>query len=404
MKQIPSSLYDPRVSGVRANPYPHYSTLRENHPVYYNPALKKWMITRYDDVTKLMKDRKLSAQTATMRLPKNPALLWLVKPIASTLPHTMIYSDPPRHTVLRQIAAKFFTKQKIGEMESRIEEIAQRTLAEIKNPASFDLVSEFSFPFTARIIADLLGIPNDRLPFLGTHSTRIAKMVLGVSASPVTGLLAARSVASLIKYFRSLIQAKRAQPGNDLISALANSTEGPLSDDEIINLSVLLVIAGHETTKNLIGNSIYALLERPNLYDQLRANPETMEDAVEEFLRFDSSLQGVLRVTTDELELNGVKIPQGSPVLLMVGAANRDQTVFEQPDELRLARSPNAHCSFGAGVHFCLGAFLARLETRIGLNAILAKYPRLAQDGDDIEWATSITHRGLERLRLRSAP
>jgi cytochrome P450 PksS len=309
----------------------------------------------------------------------------------------MLDLDPPDHGRLRALVQKAFTPRLVEALGARVESIAESLLAE--NRAGMDLIRDYALPIPTTVIAEMLGVPaSDRSRF---H--RWSEGIVATSASPWSMLQAAPSVIAFLRYIRRLVAKRRSNPQDDLVSALVSAEEAGdrLDEDELVAMIFLLLVAGHETTVNLIGNGTLALLDNPSELRRLRSEPPLAPAAVEELLRFDGPLETATeRYAREETEIAGARIPRGSLVYAVLASANRDERRFSEPDRLDLSREPNRHLAFGLGIHYCLGAPLARLEGRIAFEVLLRRRPglRLTMDRAALRWKRGAVLRGLREL------
>jgi cytochrome P450 len=392
----------------KANPYPFYARLRAEAPVWRATLRDRrtaWLVTRYEDVARMLKDDtfakdKLNAMDPEQRS-KTPWVPGFLKP----LERNMLDLDDPDHVRLRALVSRAFTPRLIERLRGRIESLCEELLdameRERKRKGGTDLVAGYALPLPATVIAELLGVPaEDHAKFHG-WSNRL------VSVSSGRDILRALPAAlSFVRYLRNLVERHRADPEDDLITALIRAEEAgdKLSEDELLAMAFLLLVAGHETTVNLVASGTLALLEHPEQTERLRREPSLVKPAVEELLRYTSPVElATERYARQDTEIGGRRIPRGGLVLAVLGSANRDERHFEDPDALDLARDPNRHLAFGrGGVHHCLGAPLARMEGQIALNALLRRFPgaRLAMAPETLRWRRGLFLRGLERLPL----
>jgi pimeloyl-[acyl-carrier protein] synthase len=314
----------------------------------------------------------------------------------------ILFRDPPDHTRLRALVSAAFTPRIVQALAPRIADIAEGLLDEVEPTGSFDLIRDYAFPLPVIVIAELLGIPpQDRMRF------RDWSIALGAAidlrTSPDVYVAASEATGEVTAYLREIVAERRAEPREDLVSALiaAESEGGPLDEEELIAMCVLLLVAGHETTVNLIGNGVLALLRHPEQLELLRSRPDLYDGAVEELLRFDSSVQFTFRYAREDIELRGRSISRGEQVGLVLGSANRDPERFSDPDRLDVTRASLHHLAFGMGIHFCLGAPLARLEARLALETLFRRLPGLRLVEEPLRWRPGIGFRGLEALPLR---
>jgi cytochrome P450 len=386
------------------NPYRWLGELREAGPVQrvrMRGDLDTWVVTRYDDVLAAMSDSRLSSDPRTAReVFKDSAL---GDRFDDNAPLSLISSDPPDHTRLRRLVSRAFTARRVEQLRPRIQEIADALLDEMGPRGAADLVADYAFPLPVSVICELLGVPfADRLLFRRWSSALLA---IPVDEAAVAAVEDART--NLFEYLRKLIAVKRTERRDDLISDLIDAGDDQrVSDDELVSLAVLLLIAGHETTVNLIGTGVLLLLEHPDQLDLLRTDPALLPSAVEEFLRFDGPvMRGLLRYTLEDVEIGGVRIPAGQIVLPCIGAANRDPARFDRPDAMEVVRNGNSHVGFGHGIHFCLGAALARAEGAIAIGSLIRRLPdlALAVSADSLLRRRTFI-RGLEALPVRFTP
>jgi pimeloyl-[acyl-carrier protein] synthase len=380
-----------------ADPYPTYHRLRAEDPVHLSP-LGFWVLTRYEDVAAVLRDPRFAKEAMMAAVAKRFGIT------QGTFGLSMLDRDPPAHTRLRSLVSKAFTPKVVEAMRPHIQEIVDGLLARVAGAGSMDLIEEFAYPIPVMVICELLGVPvEDRERFKG-WSLDIARGLDAVML-PVDSEVAIRSGIArqgLIGYFRELIAARRASPRNDLLSALIAAEEAgdKLSEDELLASCILLLVAGHETTVNLIGNGMLALLRHPAELRQLREHPELITGAVEELLRYDGPVQRTGRMPSEDVTIGGRTIAKGEMVMPFIGAADRDPAQFPDPDRLDITRSENRHVAFGTGIHFCLGAPLARVEGQIAINTLLRRLPMLTLVTEKPEYRQSLTLRGLTALHV----
>ncbi|MCK2237360.1 MULTISPECIES: cytochrome P450 [unclassified Crossiella] len=345
-------------------------------PIKFPDGLTRHLVTRYADVRRVLGDPRFSSDlTDTVSQIQGPTAIVLQK-FQDLLGSSMLNVDPPDHTRLRKLVVRAFSAKRVDALRPRITELAEGLLDEVAGQSEIDLVAAFAFPLPVLVICELLGVPaQDR-----AHFSSLSHKMLAYLDSEQVILEAAAAVDGLVAYMAGLIEAKRAAPADDLISDLiAISEDGDrLSAEELVAMGVLLLNAGHETTVNLIGNGAVLLLQRPDVLERLRERPELVPAAVEEFLRLDGPVHpGLVRVATEDSEVGGVPVPAGSLLLLSTSGANRDPREFADPDRIDLDRPANPHLALGHGIHFCVGARLARLEGEIAFSALLRRFPKL---------------------------
>ncbi|MFZ5813962.1 MAG: cytochrome P450 [Bacillota bacterium] len=393
---------DPRSVEFAQNPYPTYAWLRREEPVYYIEPLKLYWVTRYADVSQVLTDPRFGKRNPTA--PQMPPLPPEYQKLAE-IPPSLILQDPPDHTRLRGLVSKAFTPKAVERLRGRIEAIAHELLDRVQGEGRMDLVADFAFPLPATVIAEMLGVPRDNLPRFHQWSRDFIRSG-DASQAHLPGVREAglKAQVEMAYFFEELARQRRAAPEDDMISALVQVEEQGerLSMGELVSTCILLLIAGHETTTNLIGNGVLTLLTHPEQLGWLRAHPEAMGTAVEELLRYESPVQRFGRFVQEDLELGGRELKRGAHVSVLFASANRDEAVFANPDELDLTRDPNPHLAFGKGIHFCLGAPLARIEGPVALRVLLERMPNLRLDPDSAyEWAPQTLVRGLRRLPVR---
>ena len=388
--------YNPLSDRMTQDPYPAYAALRARAPVHRSRLINAWLFTRHSDVDAVLRDhRNLNNDPRTGALSSRQRAM-----LPSSDEFTMLFLDPPDHTRLRELVNKAFTRKAVDALESRIRRVLRSLLDDIHDPAGFDLMQAVAQPLPVIVIAEMLGVPpEDRAQFKIWSHQRARLLEPTISAHErQAGESAAKAFDA---YFRSIIKARRAAPQDDIVSALVQAEdEGErLSEREMLNM--LLLIAGNETTTNLIGNGILALLRNPDQLQRLRDDPGVIPAAVEELLRFDAPVQVDFRRVLTDCEVNGFPVRKRDNLAVLLGAANRDPDVFENPDRLDVTRSGSSHLSFGRGIHHCLGAPLARLEGRIVLEMLLDRFSSISLLADHPLFRKSIVLRGLQSLPLR---
>ena len=393
MQQIKTpDLASPR---FKTNPYPFYARLRAEAPVYRIRLagwLPMWLVTRYDDVLTVLRDDRF-AKDYSHKMP------WIFRAIPRPLYRILLNVDPPDHTRLRILVNKAFTPRVVEQLRERIQAVCDSLLDAAAANGRLELVREFAVPLPVTIIAELLGIPQQERRRFNSWS----KHVVGVTSGAVFDAVRAYPYMWLfVRYFRTFIARRRAEPRDDLVTALIRAEEGgdKLNEDELIAMIFLILVAGYETTMNLIASGTLALLQHPHERERLQRNPALAESAVEELLRYTSPANFAFpRVTREDVTLASVTIPRDELVMAGLGSANRDESQFPDPDTLDITREPNRHLAFGMGAHFCLGAPLARLEGRIALTTLFRRFPdlRLTDPPESLRWRRGLI-RGLERL------
>ena len=396
----PSSRDDPR----RA-----YARIRRLDPVHRSP-LGVFVVTSHAEVNQVLRDHTFSSNEDNIdlsRLRLGP-LRWILGRGNESVEQgpyfeqdLLLFLDPPDHTRLRRLVSRSFTPRRVAELEERIADIADELLAPVIQRGQAELMHEFAYPFPARVICELIGVPRADAHHIIDNAPALAA---GLDPGPMLSADAARAAndatVAVTAYIDDLIERRLADPGDDLLSALLHEGDERLTNDELVTMVVLLLMAGHETTANLLGNAIVALLEQPAALAELRADPNLDAAAVDELLRFDSPVQLTMRIATQQTDLGAHTVEPGSAVVLATGAANHDEAVYPHPDRLDWHRTENPHLAFGSGIHYCLGASLARAEARIGLRHLLDQLGDFYIDGSPTR-RPSFTVRGLSELPIR---
>ena len=389
--------YNPLSNSLHSNPYPKYRQLREKDPVHRSPMLGGWVLTRYDDIDSVLRDWKHFTSSDDSRRRRNQE----DHPFGND-PPSMLFTDPPDHTRLRSLVSKAFTPRSIDAIGPRVREIVDELLDEIDEAGEVDMIDALAFPLPMIVIAEMLGVPaEDRDQFRAWSAPVARTLEPTITRDELHAATAAAK--ELQAYFERLIAVRRDTPGEDLMSLLiATEEEGDsLSQAELLVTLRLLLVAGNETTTNLIANGLLALLDHPEQIARLREQPELIDSAVDELLRFDSPVQTDGRTAIEDIEIDGHTIRAGEQVLLLLGAANRDPDHFADPEQLDIGREDRSHIAFGRGLHHCLGAPLARLEAAAALEALLARFSRIDLAGDRPRFKDHIVLRGMESLPVR---
>jgi cytochrome P450 len=390
-------------ANFKANPFPFYAQLRAEAPVFpvhINMPTKQraWLITRYSDVQDVLKDARFAKNPRNAlspeQLKKRPWMPAMFKP----LEQNMLDLDSPDHTRLRALVHKAFTPRLIEQMRDEIQALTDELLDAAEPKGSMDLIGDFALPLPLTIIGRILGVPaKDNAKF---H--RWTKTLLSAGTN-VNYVVFIPTIMRFLGYLKKLIKERRAHPKDDLITALVQAKDGSdkLSGDEVLAMIFLLLVAGHETTVNLIGSGSLALLEHPDQLETLRSEPELIKPAIEELLRFVCPVEmATERYACEDITIAGTTIPRGELVLAVIGSANRDANYFDNPDSLDVTRENNKHVAFGLGAHYCLGAPLSRLEGQIAISTLVRRMPNLHLSiaPDQIRWRGGIILRGLEAL------
>jgi cytochrome P450 PksS len=374
----------------KANPFPLFENRRANQPVFSTILPDKssiWLLTRYEDVNALLKDTRFAKNKHNALTPEQLRKQPWVPPMFRPLERNMLDLDQPDHTRLRSLVHKAFTPHLIDKMRTRVQSLADELLERVAQKGEMDFIRDYALPLPLTLITEILGVPPaDRDKF---H--KWSKVIVSVNQFN-NNWRVLPAIWQFNRYLRRFFKVRRADPKDDLVSALIEAEEA---------MVFLLLVAGHETTVNLIGNGTLALLQHPDQMEKLRGDAALIKPAVEELLRYTSPVfMSTERYAREDVIIHGVTIKRGEMVLGVIGSANRDEAVFEKPNDLDITRDPNKHLSFGQGIHFCLGAPLARLEAQIAINTLLRRIPdlQLRDSVESLRWSSSLILRGLETL------
>jgi len=386
-------LFDP---AFRQDPYPVYARLREHDPIHRTDA-GAWVVSRYAESSFVLTDPRFSTHAPEGRDGDLPAEHPLVR-----LAQAMLFRDPPDHTRLRALVSKAFTRKAVESLVPRIEELTRELTDEIAEQSEVDIVQAIAYPLPIAVICELLAIPVEDREQFHEWSRQLSGVVDLVADEKIIAR-GAQAAAFFLGYFDELVPRRWNEPGDDLVSALvsAEDEDGRLSHDELLSTCVQLVFGGHETTQNLISNGMFALLRTPSQLAALREDPSLIRGAIEEILRFDGPAQIAARWARADVEVGDQLVAEGELVLCLVGSANRDPAAFPAPDTFDIARSDIRHLTFGAGIHFCLGAPLARLEARIVIDHLVRRFPGMMLKTDTPEYRPILALRGLAELPVR---
>jgi cytochrome P450 len=390
---------DPFDPAFLADPYPTYHRLRATDPVHRHP-FGFYALTRYDDVAAFLRDPRFGKTgyqaIFEARFGAGPDRTWLAS--------SMLFRDPPDHTRLRALVGKAFTPRVVETLRPRVEALVDGLLDRVAGARRMELIADLAYPLPVTVISDMLGVPPSDTEAVKGWSLDLARALDAIALPVAPDVLerGGRATAEMVDYFRALAAERRRRPAADLLSGLVEAEEegDRLSERELLATCVLLYVAGHETTVNLIGNGVLALLRNPDQWRRLRDAPGALPGAIEELVRYDGPVQRTGRLASTDLEIAGVPIPAGALVLGFLGAANRDPAHFPDPDRLDVTRDEPRHLGFGYAIHYCLGAPLARLEAQVAIGALLRRCPDLALATEALAWRPSSTLRGLERLDL----
>jgi cytochrome P450 len=394
-------LFNPLSPEFIRDPYPHYARLRTTDPMHVTP-FGAFLASRHAEANLVLRDKRFGKDFVA-RSSRRYGPQIMEEPVFRSMSHWMLQQDPPDHTRLRGLVVKAFTARRVEDMRPRIQHVVDETLDRILPKGHMDLIEDFAFRLPVTIICDMLGIPEEHREVFYHNSRNGGRLLDPVPLSPAEIAEANTGNTAAQLYFQQLFELRRRNPGDDLTTQLVHAEEDGhmLSNEELTANIILLFGAGHETTVNLIGNGLLALYRNPDQLALLRADPSLIANAVEEFLRYDSSVQMTGRVALEDIDdLGGKKIPKGEAVLCLLGSANRDPAVYpDRPDRLDITRPNVRPLSFGGGIHFCLGAQLARIEAEIAIATLLRRLPDLRlDDAENPQWRPTFVLRGLTTL------
>ncbi|WP_420637972.1 cytochrome P450 [Candidatus Poriferisocius sp.] len=384
-----------------ADPHPYFAALRTHDPVHWNEQYRAWFIHRYDHVLDALRDDRFSSERirpAYDRLTEEQRAQR--QPTYDVLMDWLVFRDPPDHTRLRRLVSRAFTPRAVEAWRARVVEVVDELIDGLATRSGFDLIEDFAYPIPAVVIAEMMGVPADDRDRFKDWSDDVMILVFGARGVGDRRARAQQGLIELAAYLGELVDHYRRRPADNIISNLVEATEGDdaLADPEIVANCVLFLFGGHETTTNLIGNGMRVLLGHPDQLARLRAEPGLIKPAVEEILRFDGPSKMEVRTLVDAVEMGDKTLPAGDMVYLVQHAANRDPEVFAEPDRFDITREPNHHIGFGFGLHFCLGASVARLEGTIALDALVRRLPNLELGPEPEVWVPTMLSRGLEHL------
>ncbi len=395
----PRPLFDPQSPELIANPYAFYHRLRADDPVHRSP-LGFYVLSRHADVNSVLRDKRFGKDFVGQATQRHGAQI-LDEPVYRSMRHWMLTQNPPDHTRLRGLVVQAFTARRVEDMRPCIQQIVDATLDRIAPWRHADLIADFAFRLPVTVICEMLGIPRDHHEMFLTGARESGRLLDPVPLSRAELDAANAHNLAAAAYFQQLFELRRREPGDDLTTRLVQAEEqgSKLTNEELTANIILLFGAGHETTVNLIGNGLLALHRNPDQLELLRENPSLTPNAIEELLRYDSSVQGTGRTALEEVEVGGTAIGKGEAVFCLLGAANRDPAVYPEPDRLDITRANIRPLSFGGGIHFCLGAQLARIEGEIAIATLLRRLPKLGlDDPEHPNWRQSFVLRGLVEL------
>jgi cytochrome P450 len=396
-------LYDPRDPATINDPIPVLRKLQESEPVYWSEVLRGWVITRYDDVKTVLRNDNFSADRITPFFESQPPERQApIKELIRYLNTWVAFKDPPEHTRLRQLMRTVFTPATVAEMSGFIELAVDHLIAGLEGKQEIDFIEEFAYPLPAMVIMEMLGLPQSDMDLLKDWSNKMQMFIGSATTSPQKYVLAEEGAIQMAAYFREVIRDREEHPGSDIITKLLaiRDSDDTLTEDEVIGTSMLFLFGGHETTTNLIGNGVRALLQHPDQLALLRAQPDLIDSAIEEMLRYDGPTGASVRIVKVSHQFHDKWLESGQRVFVMINAANHDLQAFEQPDVFDIVRDAKTHLTFNFGPHFCMGAPLARLEGKIAINRIIEQFPNLRLSGTGCEYMDTMVMRGVRNMTV----
>lgn len=398
--------YDPADPAVRRNPFPLYARLQDDDPVHWSPALKAWVLTRYDDVrqmllTDAMSPDRLRPFYAQLQGERRDTLAEVMRYMSLW----MVFRDPPEHTRLRRLVGTVFNLKALEALDGPVTRVVDHLLDQLPTGVPIDWAQQVAAPLPAYVIMDMLAIPYSAFPELKEASDELRAFIGGARADGDRYATARRGAERLASFFRDLIAQRRAVPGDDFVSRMiaARDDDGRLSEDELVATCMLVLFAGHETTTHLLGNAVNALLDHPDQLQRLQDRPDDpalITSAVEEFLRYDGPSNALARVVKVEHQIDGKTLRVGDRVFGFANAANRDPRAFTDPQGLDLGRTPNRHLTFGFGTHFCMGAPLARLEGQRCIGRLVQRFASISRAPGEPDWVDALAMRGVFTLPI----
>jgi cytochrome P450 len=392
-------LFNPLSPEFIRDPYPYYHQLRTTDPVHRS-QLGFFVASRHADISFVLREKRFGKDFVG-RMTRRFGGAVLEEPVYRSMRHWMLQQDPPDHTRLRGLVVKAFTARRVEDIRPRIQQIVDDVLDRVAPRGHMDLIADFAFPLPVTVICDMLGIPEEDHAIFFSSARTGARLLDPIPLTRAEIDDANARSLEIAEYFRDLFELRRSNPSDDLTSQLVQAEQegSKLSNEEMTANTVLLFGAGHETTVNLIGNGLLALYRNPDQLRLLQRDPSLIANAIEEFLRFDSSVQVTGRTALKAVTVGGVDVAEGNTVLCLLGAANRDPAVYPDPDRLDITRQNIRPMSFGGGIHFCLGAQLARIEGEIAIATLLRRFPNLTlDDPEHPDWRPTFVLRGLNRL------
>ena len=399
--------FDPRDRATIDDPIPVLQSLQRHDPIHWCEPLRSWVVTRYDDAKTVLRNDDFSADRITpFYQALSPERQAPIQEIIRHLSTWVAFKDPPDHGRLRNAMKAVFNPEAVAGQRSYIERSVASLADRLVGREHFDFIADYAFPLPALVILHLLGLPERDMDDLKEWSNQMQAFIGSATTSPEKYSQAEQGAISMAQYFRAAIAQRRQSPTEDLLTQLVNlcDNEGALSEDEIVGTAMLFLFGGHETTTNLIGNGVRALLSHPDQLQRLRDNPELIDTALEEILRFDGPTGASVRIIKNSHTLQGVEVEAGQRVFVMINAANHDPSAFDRPELFDIGRTPNLHLTFNYGPHFCLGAPLARLEGKIAITEIIRRLPDLTLSADHYPYMDTMIMRGVREMPVSNVP
>ncbi|WP_078428068.1 cytochrome P450 [Alkalihalobacterium alkalinitrilicum] len=400
MQTIDNNLLHPQVV---LDPYSYYEVVRQNDPIYWNAQWDGWIFTSYEDVRNGFQDLRLSSERVRPSKGMGSEKKQEMSSTYAILSNWLVFNDPPKHTRLRMLMMKAFTPKAITKLLPNIEETANYLINEIRTKPEGNILQSYASILPIMVISDLLGVPKEDRNLIKKWSDDLMLLVFGAADVENRHEVAKQSMDEMVDYLKKIIQDRRVNPKDDLISALVQASEDQdqLTDDEVISTCTLLVFGGHETTTNLIANGLLAFHNNRDQLELLKEKPELINTAVDEILRYDGPSKAMVRVAKEDVVIRDKHIKTGDKILLVQASANRDPNAFERPNQFDITRNPNHHLGFGRGIHYCLGAPLAVQEGRIALAKFIEAFPNYQVLDEKVEWQPTFVNRGLKHLNVK---
>lgn len=403
---LPTDIYNPRNQDLLNDPLPVFKKLQEQDPCHWCAPLKSWVFTRYEDVRDVLRDDAISADRLTPYFESLPDSQRLgVREVVKYLNTWVAFKDPPEHTRIRSLLNKVFTPGAIKSLRPQVEQAVDHLLEPLKHKQSFDFIEEFAYPLPANVILMMLGLPVEDTERLHEWSVEMQPFIGGATTSPDKYVRAEHGAKNMAEYFRQAIRDRESRPRDDMLTKLIKCREedDALTEDEVIGTAILFLFGGHETTTNLIGNGVRALLQHPDAAAAVRQDDSKTKPAVEEILRFDGPTLASVRLVKTEHERHGKTLRKGDRVFVMIHGANHDASQFHEAHTFDIERSPNPHLTFNYGIHFCLGAPLARLEGDVAIARAIRQLPGLTLAADSYDYMDTMVMRGVRTMPVSVA-